>query len=43
MLQVRILPGVQATPRIDLERFLSMIPVDTRQKLDDLPDFGLDS
>ena len=31
------------TPEIDLERFLSMIRFDSRQKLDDLPDFQLDS
>jgi hypothetical protein len=30
-------------PRIDPERFLSMIRFDTRQKLDDLPYLQLDS
>jgi len=35
--------GVHEPPRIDPERFLSMIRFDTRQKLDDIPDFQLDS
>jgi len=35
--------GVQEPPRVDPERFLSMIRFDSRQKLDDLPDFKLDS
>jgi len=35
--------GVHEPPRVDPERFLSMIRFDTRQKLDDFPDFGLDS
>ena len=40
---VRFAPGVHEPPRIDPERFLSMIRFDSRQKLDDLPDFHLDS
>jgi hypothetical protein len=40
---VRVSLGVQEPPRVDPERFLSMIRFDTRQKLDDLPDFKLDS
>jgi hypothetical protein len=35
--------GVQEPPRIDPERFLSMIRFDTREKLKELPDFRLDS
>jgi len=40
---VRVAVGVHEPPRIDPERFLSMIRFDTRQKLDELPDVQLDS
>jgi hypothetical protein len=40
---VRVATGVQEPPRVDPERFLSMIQFPTRQKLDDLPDFQLDA
>jgi len=40
---VRVSPGVHEPPRVDPERFLSMIRFDARQKLDDLPDFQLNS
>ena len=39
----RIAPWVHEPPETNLERFLSMIRFDTRQKLEDLPDFQLDS
>ena len=37
------LTKLQEPPRVDPERFLSMIRFDTRPKLDDLPDFLFDS
>ena len=40
---VRVAAGVHEPPESDLERFLSMIRFDLRLKLDDLPDFRLDS
>lgn len=41
--RVRVAVGVQEPPEADLERFLSMIRFDTRQKLESLPDFQLKS
>ena len=40
---VRVAVGVHEPPEYNLERFLSMIRFDTREKLKDLPDFLLDS
>jgi hypothetical protein len=35
--------GVHEPPKVDLERFLSMIRFSTRGRLDDLPNFQLNS
>lgn len=43
--RVRVSMGVQKRiehTKVDLERFLSMIRFDTRQKLDDIPSFQHD-
>jgi len=43
MICVRVAVGVHEPPENDSEWFLSMIRFDSREKLNDLPDFQLDS